>query len=269
MDYRVRLNAFEGPFDLLVFLIENAQMDIYDIQIAEITDQFISYIDEMKQMDINVTSEFMVLAAALIELKSRMLLPGGSAGDDSVVEEDPRRELVSRIIEYKRFKKISEMLKEREEENLNVFEKPGEDLSEYTDNPVEVLETDTDRFISAFRRFLHRKHKLDSIRTGYSGKVVRRITTEEKSAFIASFMKEHAGTAAEFHELLGRDCDRYETAVTFVSMLEMVKENRLTAEQKYIFGDIMLKATEYLFGKEKGSEAEEEQREDNGIEKNN
>ena len=100
MGYRVKLNVFEGPFDLLVYLIEHAQMSIYDIRISEITSQYLSYVEDMRKADVNVSSEFMVLAAALLEIKSRMLLPRKTEDSGSgQVSEDPRTELVEKLVE--------------------------------------------------------------------------------------------------------------------------------------------------------------------------
>ena len=113
MSYRVRLNVFEGPFDLLVYLIEHAQMSIYDIRIAEITEQYIQYISAMQDADINVSTEFMVLAAELLEIKSKMLLPRMKPQEEGGTYEDPRTELVQRLQEYKMFKEISRMLEEQ------------------------------------------------------------------------------------------------------------------------------------------------------------
>ena len=107
MGYRVKLDVFEGPFDLMVYLIEHAQMSIYDIRISEITDQYMEYVGSMQEADVNVYSEFMVLAAALLEIKSKMLLPRSVPENDSgEVPEDPRTELVAKLVEYQRFKTI-------------------------------------------------------------------------------------------------------------------------------------------------------------------
>ena len=108
--YKVKIQSFEGPFDLLVYLLENARMDIYDINISEITRQYIDYLRQMESMDIEVGSEFIVLAAVLIRLKSRMLLPRVNKEGDTVIDEDPRAELAARILEYRRTKRIAEML---------------------------------------------------------------------------------------------------------------------------------------------------------------
>ena len=110
MSYKVKLKTFEGPFDLLVYLIENARVDIYDIAISEITDQYMAYLEEMQKLDVAVGSEFMVLAANLIDIKTKMLLPRLNEDGQEITEEDPRSQLVEKILEYKRFKQISQML---------------------------------------------------------------------------------------------------------------------------------------------------------------
>ena len=115
MSYKVKLQTFEGPFDLLVYLIENAQMSIYDIEIKSITGQYLEYIKAMQEMDIAVATEFMVLASSLIEIKSKMILPRISESGENMIEEDPRRELVARLVEYKKFKQAARILQEQEE----------------------------------------------------------------------------------------------------------------------------------------------------------
>ena len=121
MGYKVRLDVFEGPFDLLVYLIESARMSIYDIKVAEITTQYLKYIEEMQQMNVAVSSEFMVLAAELIDLKSKMLLPRAADPESGEAAEDPRTDLTMRILEYKKFKIASEMLREGEQANFHIL----------------------------------------------------------------------------------------------------------------------------------------------------
>ena len=138
--YKVRIDQFEGPFDLLLYLLENARMDIYDIRVTEITEQYIGYLKEMDELNVEVGSEFIVLAAALIRLKSRMLLPRVTEVDEMIVEEDPRTELAERLTEYLQTKKIAEMLQRREKEYSGIYTKPAEDISEYLNSPEELLE---------------------------------------------------------------------------------------------------------------------------------
>lgn len=248
MSYRVRLNMFEGPFDLLVYLIEHAQMSIYDIRISEITEQYVEYISRMKEADINVSAEFMVLAAELLEIKSKMLLPRTVSEDGSVAEyEDPRTELVVRLREYKLFKELSGMLEERWKENEARLEKPQEDLAEFTGEPDEYLNLDMDQFIAAFEMFLQRKRNLEEIRAHHIRTEKQRITTELRMSEIRDFFREQDRREADFRELVPHADDRYDVSVTFSSVLEMMKEHRLDAEQRKLFGDIKVKAMDQLF----------------------
>lgn len=240
MGYKVKLPLFEGPFDLLVYLIESARMDIYDIRVSEITAQYLEYIENMQQMDVSVSSEFMVLAAELIELKSRMLLPRQSADPDQAPPEDPRSELVARILEYKTFKTLSGYLSEREEHGFMVREKPQEDISQYLESPDEYLTLEMGQFVQAFNAFLLRKKRVEEIRTRYERIEREKITAEARMTFIQSLLRQHHGEEVNFKETIKKG-DRYDTALSFSSMLEMIRQKKLTAEQKALFADIYLK----------------------------
>ena len=257
MGYRVKLNTFEGPFDLLVYLIEHAQMSVYDISISEITDQYMRYVADMKDADISVSSEFMVLAAALLEIKSKMLLPRSVAEDGTAdIMEDPRTELVAKLVEYKRFKAISEMLEARGREAAMHLEKPQEDLAEYTGEPDEHLCLDLDKFKSAFELFLQRKKKLEEIQAHPRRSEKQRITTEARMESISDFFRNHDAGETNFKNLVQDKTDMYDVAVTFSSVLEMIKARRLDADQKYIFGDITVKATPHIFDAKGGAFAD-------------
>lgn len=248
MSYKVKLNVFEGPFDLLVYLIEHAEMSIYDIRISEITNQYMSYVEDMRNADVAVSSEFMVLAAALLEIKSKMLLPRtvSETGKEDILE-DPRTELVEKLLEYKRFKALSEMLEQQAEETAKHIEKPQEDLNEYTGEPDEYLKLDIEQFKAAFERFLNRKKKLEEIRIHHRRTEKQRITTEMRIEDIKDFFKEDPSRKADFRELVKQKDDKYDLAVTFSSVLEMMKQRRLDAEQQYIYGAITVTATEHLY----------------------
>ena len=265
MSYRVKLNVFEGPFDLLVYLIEHAQMSIYDIRVSEITTQYLAYIEQMQEQDVTLASEFMVLAAELLEIKSKMLLPRTIMDSDGKeLLEDPRTELVQKLQEYKKFKNISEMLEERREYNAAFLEKPQEDLTEYTGEPDEFLTLDLDKFSEAFVAFLSRKKKLEEIREHHIRSEKQRITTEIRMGDIRRFFREMGKSETDFWDLVPKKDDRYDTSVTFSSILEMMKERRLDAEQKRLFGDITVKATEYLFAETVPDEPEVQQEEEDG-----
>ncbi len=248
MSYRVRTNLFEGPFDLLVYLIEHARMSIYDIRISEITAQYMKYVEQMREADVNLASEFMVLAAQLLEIKSKMLLPRTVIDEEGeTVYEDPRTELVAKLAEYKKYKAASEMLEERREIAAASLEKPQEDLTEFTGEPDEYLILDADKFKLAFEDFLQRKKRLDEIRAHHIRTEKQRITTEARIAGIRNFFKElPEGQRANFNELVQNKESKYDISVTFSSVLEMMKERQLDAEQRKLFGEIEVYATEHL-----------------------
>lgn len=249
MSYKVRLQTFEGPFDLLVYLIENAEMSIYDIKISEITSQYLAYINSMKEMDVYVASEFMVLASALIEIKSKMILPRmvDPAGG-SVVEEDPRTELVQRLLEYKRFKQAAEILQEQEERCSHIYEKPQEDISAYLEEPDEYLRLDLVQFAGAFNLFIQKKQKVDSVRRHYTRIERERARMEERISYIAGMLKKSVGQIFNFKEFIHNKKDRYDVVVTFVSLLEMAKNRIVSVDQKSIYGDIEVSAGQNVDG---------------------
>lgn len=248
MSYRVKLNVFEGPFDLLVYLIEHARMSIYDIQVSEITTQYIDYVKQMEEADITLSSEFMVLAAELLEIKSKMLLPRTVLDETgSEVYEDPRTELVAKLREYKKFKAISAMLSERAEDTAAALEKPQEDLTEFTGEPDEYLTLDIEQFKVAFELFIQRKKRLEELREHHIRTEKERITTEVRMAGIREFFRSEGLRETDFRSLVPNQKDKYDISVTFSSVLEMMKARTLDAEQKKLFGDITVKATDQLF----------------------
>ena len=249
MSYKVRLQTFEGPFDLLVYLIENAEMSIYDIKISEITSQYLEYIQTMQEMDVHVASEFMVLASALIEIKSKMILPRMvDPGDGNVVEEDPRTELVARLLEYKRFKQAAEILQEQEERCTHIYEKPQEDISAYLDEPDEYLRLDLAQFANAFNLFIQKKQKVDSVRKHYTRIERERARMEERISYIAGMLRKSIGQIFSFKEFIFNKKDRYDVVVTFVSLLEMAKNRIVQVDQKSTYGDIQVSAGQNVDG---------------------
>lgn len=246
MSYKVSLPAFEGPFDLLVYLIENAKMSIYDIQISVITEQYMDYIEKMQAMDFTVAAEFMVLAATLIDIKSRMILPryAGEGDDEFAVEDDPRTELVSRILEYKKYKDLAEILQEAASEAALIYDKPQEDISVYTDNPDEYLSMSLDKFVSAFQDFLQREKRLAEVRAHYQRVEREKATIESRIGYIRNKLRNIISQGLKrlsMRELIPNKKDRYDVIVTFVSVLQMMKDRLLDAEQKRNYADIMVK----------------------------
>lgn len=238
--YKVRIDKFEGPFDLLVYLIQNAKMDIYDIRVAEITEQYIAYLKEMGELNVEVSSEFIVLAAVLIRLKSRMLLPRVNEIGEIVIDEDPRMELASRLAEYVRTKKIAEMLQERMEANECVHEKPAEDMSIYLDSPDELLKTDIEQFVSAFNAFLQKKKRVADVKKRYQRIKRDRASIEERINYMSMIIKDRVsvGESIDFVRLVPEDADRYDVTLSFMSLLEMIKMQEVDAKQDRNYGNI-------------------------------
>ena len=242
--YKVKLQSFEGPFDLLVYLIENAEMSIYDIKISEITTQYLAYIKAMEERDVALAAEFMVLASSLIEIKSKMILPRMTEDGQALVEEDPRTELVARLVEYKQFKQIAELLEQREERSFNIFEKPQEDISQYLDNPDEYLSLGLKDFASAFSLFIQKKQRVEAVRKHYTRIERERASMEKRIASILKTVRMKIGQVFSFKDFIQDKKDRYDVVVTFMSLLEMAKARAVKVEQRATYGDIEVSAGE-------------------------
>jgi len=238
MSYKIKLDIFEGPFDLLVYLIENARMSVYDIQVSKITDQYIKYIESMKTLDVNLATEFMVLAAELIEIKSKMLLPRMKADGEAILEEDPRMELVQRILEYKRFKAAAELLEIQEEQSQRIFAKPKEDLAPYMKEADEYLNLDLNQFVKAFHLFLQKKKKLEEIKRNYAKVERQKITIEQRIEHIRNMFRLKERKKLNFKDLLTAESNRYEVVLTFTSMLEMIRPKAVVVRQNVNFGEV-------------------------------
>lgn len=244
MSYKVKLQYFEGPFDLLVYLIENAKMSIYDIRISEITEQYLAYIEEMKNMDFNVASEFMVLAATLIDIKSRMILPRMQEEGKDEPYEDPRSLLVERLLEYKKFKEASEELSRRWDINSMIYSKPQEDISVYQDNPDELLSLSLDKFVDAFQLFLQRERRMAEVRAHYQRVEREKATIESRITLIGVKLRDALARGfrkLSFRELIVDKKDKYDIIVSFSSVLQMMKDKLLDATQEKNYSEIYVK----------------------------
>ena len=244
MSYKVKLDVFEGPFDLLVYLIENAEMSIYDIQVAEITAQYLQHIEKMQEANVNVATEFMVLAAALIEIKSKMLLPRSTPLEEGIVEEDPRTELVEKILEYKKFKLAAEVLEKHEDKKMLSFEKPKEDLDKYVNGVDEYLSLDIRQFVSAFNLFLRKKQRIEDVRKHYTRVERQRQSIEMKIESIVNFFKNNPFKKVSFKKLINDTEDKYDIVLTFTSMLQMMRDKVIKVEQQSLFGDMEVEIIE-------------------------
>ena len=242
MNYKVKLDAFEGPFDLLVYLIEHNKMDIYDIKVSEITSQYLEYIEEAQQHDVNVAQEFMVLAAELIEIKTAMLLPSPVLDGETGEMEDPRKKLVAQIVEYKQFKELASFLSDQEDIMSHVHSKPQEDLAQYTGETEEILHGDMNSFANAFMNFITRKQRIEAIHRTYERIERAKMSLENKIGHLVGMFKNR--DQMKFSEMIEGDDTPFNRVITFMSILELLRQHSVTAEQKKRFGDITVKKVE-------------------------
>lgn len=240
MTYEVKVDAFSGPLDLLLHLIHRLEIDIYDIPMAEITSQYIEHIHAMKELELNEASEYLVMAATLLAIKSRMLLPihEGELDDEEFELDapDPREELVARLIEYKKYKEAAQNLQVLEEERARSFTRPPTDLSYLM--PTEQLQLfDTNinvyDMLGAFQKMMRRKQLRSPLKT-----TVKRAEFSIKAQMrtVVTALQQVGGRTL-FSTLFPYD-DKSALVVTFLSVLELMKRQIITVEQQHNFDDL-------------------------------
>ena len=241
MELTVKLQVFEGPLDLLLYLLEKNKVNIYDIPIVEITEQYMEYIREMKRQDLEVLSEFLVMAATLIDIKSRMLLP--SNPDSEEEEEDPRAELVQQLLEYKMYKCMAYELKDKMDDAANVFFKEPtlpDEVLQYREpvDPKELLAGLTLEKLNAIYKSIIRRQedKVDPIRSKFGTIEKEEVSLSDKMIEIKDFARTHRKFS--FRNLLESQCSKVQVIVTFLSILELMKMGHIHVEQNGLFDDI-------------------------------
>lgn len=241
MSMPVKLQAFEGPLDLLLHLIDKNKINIYDIPIVEITEQYMEYIRQMDTKDLDVMSEFLVMAATLINIKSKMLLPPEETGEEE--EADPRQELVDRLLEYKMYKYISEELKDKQMDASRVLFKPPtipEEIADYKEEiDVEGLLSDLtlQKLHDIFKSIVKKQaDKIDPIRSKFGKIEKEEINLSDIFLRIQEYGLLHK--TFSFRNLLETQHSRMEIIVTFLGILELIKIGRLRIEQEELFDDI-------------------------------
>ena len=235
MGISVKLQAFEGPLDLLLHLIDKNKVNIYDIPIADITEQYMEYVKKMQEEDLDVVSEFLVMAATLLDIKCRMLLP--KEVDEEGNEQDPRAELVEQLLQYKLFKAMAEELKGQQVDAAKAyFRNPDipKDVSEYTP-PVDLNEVIGDmnliKLNAIFADVMKRKEdKVDPVRSKFGKIEKEEVTMSEKLVDIKAFMMEHK--TFSFRELLMKGTSKVAVIVTFLVVLELMKTGFITVQQE-------------------------------------
>lgn len=229
----LKFNDFEGPLDLLLHLIKENKMDIFDIQIEKITEQYLEYIRKQESMNLEVDSEYLVLASELIEIKSRWLLPREKK-EDTEEEIDPREELINRLLEYEAYKEITKTLKEKEQIRMEIYTKAPSDITEYMEEDTNLnMDITLDDLVDAFQKFLERQKQSKPLATKVTEneitvssrrKDIKRILIKEKKI---SFFKLFPVYSKEY------------VVATFLAVLEMVKSKELIITQNETFDDII------------------------------
>ena len=234
MTYKVNLEIFEGPLDLLLYLIKKDEFNIEDIPIAQITEQYLQYMELMRMLDLDIAGEFLVMAATLMHIKSKMLLPPEDVEEEKN-EEDPREELVKKLLEYRKFKKAAEQLKTREAHQKEVFSRPG------TRQPIEdsaqedkfYFEASIFDLLSAFSKVLKEvpKNKFYEV-------VKDEVTVSDKIHEIFHILVKKS--VIYFLELFNKARNKIDIIATFLALLELIRMKEILVKQDTVFGDIKI-----------------------------
>jgi segregation and condensation protein A len=235
-DYKVKLEVFEGPLDLLLYLIKQDEIDIYDISLERVTSQYLEYLQAFKELNIELAGEFIVMAANLIYLKSRSLLPRDQQPpEEDAEEDDPRWELIRQLIEYKKFKDAAAELHLRALEQESIFVRDSGSCL-VVQEPLRLADVGIFQLISAFQSVLKRMEARDDVQEIFS----ERFSVSEK---IDSILQRLAnGSGLRFSDLFGAATSRVEVVVTFLALLELIRLKQVRAIQKNVFEDIEITA---------------------------
>jgi len=231
MSYKVKLELFEGPLDLLLYLVKKDHLNIYDIPISEVTQQYLQYLNLMQLLDLNIAGEFLVMSATLMQIKSKMLLPAQEAQAQEA-QEDPRAELVRRLLEYEKFKEIAEGLRQKEARQEEVFKRPRVETQREAKGEGEVyFEASIFDLISAFSK------AIEEIPKELFYEVIKdEFTIEEKIHSILHLLL--VNPSVLLSELFTKSKNKLEMIVTFLAILELIKMKEVAAVQKGLFQQI-------------------------------
>ena len=236
-DYKVKLEVFEGPLDLLLYLIKQDEIDIYDISIERITRQYLEYLQTFKELNIELAGEFIVMAANLIYLKSRSLLPiDQQPPAEEAEEDDPRWDLIRQLVEYKKFKEAAVNLHLREVEQETIFAREASPM--LSENPLRLEEVGVFQLINAFQSVIKRIEARQEVQEIFG----ERFSVSEKIDAILRCVA--AGATVRFSDLFGAIVSRVEVVVTFLALLELIRLKQVRATQKNVFAEIEIAAAE-------------------------
>lgn len=241
MNVEFRINDFEGPLDLLLHLIKESKMDIMNIEIELITKQYMEFLDSQEKMNLEISSEYLVLASELLEIKSRLLLPNNKVLENGEeVNEDPREELVNRLLEYQTYKNITSLLQEKEMLRKDIYTKSPENIKNYIDERTEIhADVTLDDLLAAFQRYYQRKIDNKPLNTKVT---VNEISVSSRRHDIKNILK--TKKRVSFFELFPVVSKEYVVA-TFLAILEMCKNNEINIVQNDTFDDIVCEVKEH------------------------
>ena len=241
MEMEFKINDFEGPLDLLLHLIKESKMDIMNIEIELITKQYMEFLDSQEKMNLEISSEYLVLASELLEIKSRLLLPNNKVLENGEeVNEDPREELVNRLLEYQTYKNITSLLQEKEMLRKDIYTKSPENIKNYIDERTEIhADVTLDDLLAAFQRYYQRKIDNKPLNTKVT---VNEISVSSRRHDIKNILK--TKKRVSFFELFPVVSKEYVVA-TFLAILEMCKNNEINIVQNDTFDDIVCEVKEH------------------------
>ena len=232
MSYKIKIEMFEGPLDLLLYLVKKDHLNIYDIPIAKVTEQYLQYLNLMQMLDLNVAGEFLVMSATLMQIKSKMLLPAEEGVSAEEQQEDPREELVRRLLEYERFKEIAQDLRQKETDQREVFKRPRSELEKAPDEKKDVyFEASIFDLINAFSQALK-----DIPKEVFYEVVKDKFTVEEATHEILHLLL--VKSEVKLSEIFGRAKNKLEIIVNFLAILELIRMKEITARQSELFQEI-------------------------------
>lgn len=239
---KIRVADFEGPFDLLLYLIKKNKMNIYNVEIYKITNQYLQYLDTMKEMDLEITSEFIVIAATLIEIKSKSLLPKVKKVEE--VEEDVEKKLLEKLILYKKIKASTEYFKKVSLENNISYSKKPEIIEDISDNKIDNKELFKDLTLIDLYNIYNKLLEINKNKKNDFNIIQRNIKTdqykiEDKYDYILKSLKKN--NIRKFSEFINKCENKLECVVTFLALLELIKQKQVKIYQSSNFEDIIIK----------------------------
>lgn len=232
-ELKFRLDVFEGPLDLLLYLLKRDEIDIFDIPIEPITRQYMDYLNVMKMLDLNIAGEFIVMAATLLMIKSRMLLPEDERPEIEDEEDDPRWELVRQLIEYKKFKQAASRLSALEQRRSDMFDRADLEVLPEPEAGLPLADVSIFELIAAFNEALKRARTDD-----FNEIHAETFTVADKIESILTTLRRHR--EYRFLQLFPEGAGRHEVVCTFLALLELIRLRQLSVTQQSDFGDIMI-----------------------------